>query len=244
MILHNGLFGFDRVSETLNYSGGDDREDFVKNLKTQPADWVYRNLEVTYTYNKNGHRCKDIEDIDLDNYLLFTGCSHTEGVGLRLEDTFAYKVSQELNCDYYNLGMAGTGIDILEYNLIAWLSKIKKKPKYLIVQWPDHSRFASLHPGYTNLLQNGTWTDSDPALRFIASAEESGFFQARKMISHNLVTSIAGSPILEVQFTSLESWSNECVWLKRLDLARDLCHAGIKSNLDITEKIVKHISIR
>jgi len=244
MIICNDFIGFETANQTISFTGGDEESLFLENLKTQPNDWFYKDLEISYTFNNNGHRCKNIEDIDLDNYLLFTGCSHTEGVGLRLEDTFPYKVSKALNCDYYNLAMGGTGIDVLEYNLVTWLSKIKKKPKHIIVQWPDHSRFSALFPGYENLLQSGTWSDDPNTLRFIASAEESGFFQARKMVSYSMIQNMVDIPILDVQFASLEIWSNACVWLKRIDLARDLCHSGIKSHEDITEKILKHISIR
>lgn len=244
MIIYNDFIGVETAGQVLPFSGGDNIEMFEENLKSQPKDWVYHTLDISYSYNNNGHRCKNIEDIDLDNYLLFTGCSHTEGTGLRLEDTFPYKVAKALNCDYYNLAMGGTGIDILEYNLITWLSKIKKKPKHLIVQWPDHSRFSALFPNYKNLLQSGRWRNSGDTLRFIACAEESGFFQARKMISYNMIKNMVDMPILDVQFASLEIWSNKCVWLKKIDLARDLCHSGIKSHEDITEKILKHISIR
>lgn len=244
MIICNDFIGFENAGKVVSFSGGDGQELFLENLKTQPDDWLYRKLSISYAYNNNGHRSKAIEDIDLDNYILFTGCSHTEGIGLRLEDTFPYKVAKALNCDYYNLAMGGTGIDVLEHNLVTWLSKIKKKPKHLIVQWPDHSRFAALSPGYKNLLQSGTWNRDPNALRFIASAEQSGFFQARKMISYNMIQNMVDMPILDVQFASLESWSNACVWLKKIDVARDFCHSGIKSHQDITENILKHISIR
>ena len=72
------------------------------------------------------------EDIDLDNYILVIGCSQTEGIGLKIEDTYPYLLSKNLNCDYYNLGICGTGIDVLNYNLVTWFTKIKKPPKLLI----------------------------------------------------------------------------------------------------------------
>lgn len=243
MILRDGLIGVDAAGQTLNFSSGDDQERFEELLQTMPQDWIYRTQEVTYCYNKYGHRCKELEDINLDNYILFTGCSHTEGVGLKLEDTFPYKVAEALNCDYYNFGMAATGIDVLEYNLTTWLSKIKKKPKHIVIQWPDHSRFTALFPGYKNILPSGTWSEDSETLRFIASAEQSGFVHARKMISYNMIRSMTDTPILDVQFASLDSWSNACVWLKKIDLARDMCHSGIKSHAEITENILKHISI-
>ena len=58
---------------TVKFSGGDQELFYEQNLIDQPDDWYYRSTDITYEYNSLGHRCKNIEDIDLDNYLLFSG---------------------------------------------------------------------------------------------------------------------------------------------------------------------------
>jgi hypothetical protein len=117
----------------------DSEERFNNNLKTQPLEWIYRSLPITYDYNSLGFRCKNHSELN-DNYILFSGCSHTEGVGLPLETTYPYLVSKEMNMDYYNLAVGGSGPDILFKNMVLFLSLIKHKPKVVIIQWPDQSR--------------------------------------------------------------------------------------------------------
>ena len=78
----NGFIGFDNPNTIYEWSGGDAKEKFLDHCKTLPDHWYYHNVPVTYNINENGHRSKKISDLDLDNYLLVTGCSITEGVGL------------------------------------------------------------------------------------------------------------------------------------------------------------------
>ena len=138
--LNDDFLGYHALEHNVLFSGSDTLEIYENNLKTKPIDWYYRTNQISYVRNKNGHRCKNIEDIDLNNYILTIGCSHTEGIGLKLEDTYPYLLSQMMNCDYYNLGIGGIGIDILNYNLVTWFSKIKNPPKLLVVQWPHRAR--------------------------------------------------------------------------------------------------------
>ena len=62
-------------------------------------------------YNSFGHRCKEIADLDFDNYVLFAGCSHTVGVGVTVKQSYPYRVAKKLKCDYYNLGLGDCVVD-------------------------------------------------------------------------------------------------------------------------------------
>lgn len=241
MILHEGFLGLEETNKVVYFTGGDERDMFERNSKRMPNDWEYFNEEISYVYNNLGHRSNNIDKINLNNYLLFIGCSHTEGIGLKLEKTYPYLTSKELECDYYNLSMAGTGFDVLEYNLIMWFSKIKQKPKAVVIQWPDHSRYVSLYPGYSNLLQSGRWMDDENTKRFMAMSEELGIVHARKQITRNLLKNIIDVPLVEINFTQHSGYSNDSLWLKRIDYARDLCHAGIKSHEMATKSLTEHI---
>ena len=70
-------------------------------------------LEYRPTDENNNFTGERAQEIILNNYILFTGCSHTKGVGLALEDTYPYLLAQKLNCDYYNLALGGTGQDVM-----------------------------------------------------------------------------------------------------------------------------------
>jgi len=242
MILYdNGLIGQHFFNCSDEFTSGDSEEQYLKNLQKMPDDWHYRNNKITYTYNSNGHRCKDISELNFDNYILFTGCSHTEGIGLALETSYPYLVSQSLNCDYYNLALSASGVDILEYNLLAWFLKFNKKPKYVFIQWPDHSRFMSLFPGYKHLLPNGSWCTTDEEKRFFVSGESTGFFNARKYITFNLLNEIIDVPKITVNLARLSTYDTHSLSWRKIDLARDLGHLGIKSHHILKNSILENL---
>lgn len=242
MIFLNGFLGNDDYNQSMAFVSGDSLEFFKENSKKMPDDWIYRNEHISYKFNSQGHRCKNLEEIDLSNYILFIGCSHTEGIGLPLEKTYPYITASELNCDYYNLSMAGTGFDVLEHNLIMWFHKVQQKPKFVVIQWSDHSRYVSLYPGYDKLMQSGRWMDDENTRRFMAASEELGIVHARKQITRNLLKSIIKVPIIELNFRQHSGYSNDGLWLKRSDLARDLCHAGIESHKNASKDLIEHIT--
>jgi hypothetical protein len=216
----------------------DTSELYAQHLKSEPADWYYRSANITYNYNSYGHRCKNIANIDLDNYILFSGCSHTYGEGLELEQTFPYLISEQLGMDYYNLGLGGTGIDVMEYNLLTWFRTIQKKPKFVVIQWTDHSRYAGKHENNQYLIEAGTWSCDAHIKKFICAAEESGLFNARKLITRNLLLAIIDVPVYEIHFNNHSAFAKDCIYIKRLDFARDMCHAGIVSNRHISEQLL------
>jgi hypothetical protein len=230
--------------KTVPFTGSDDKDRFSKSLREQPDDWIYRNKKVRYYYNKHGFRCKNFDEIDLDNYIIFTGCSHTEGVGLALEDTFSYKVSNHLKTDYVNLAIGGTGLDVLEYNLVTWFLKFKKKPKCVFIQWPDHSRYAGVFPKYEHIISIGSWRQEPTFKDFMVAGETSGFFCGRKYLTTKLLSNIIDVPIYSIQFTSLSSYQTYDLFIKKIDTARDLVHAGIKSNENTAKQIIDQLSMR
>jgi hypothetical protein len=241
MKFHNGLIGNEYNNRTLEWYSSDNEEKFIEHCKSLPEDWYYRNVKIEYKYNDNGHRSKQINELDFDNYILFTGCSHTEGVGIELDKTYPYLLSNLLNTDYYNMAVQGTGIDVVEYNLLTWFAKFNKKPKFVIVQWPDHSRFLSQYPGYENFIPNGTWSKGKEIEKFFAAAEMSGFYNARKNISYRLIHNVLDVPIIGVYISTLRAYDGKSISVRRIDKARDMQHSGIKTNEDTASRIFHHV---
>lgn len=240
MIFIKDFIGSGFPNKILEFYGSDSEEVFLENLKTKDENWYYRNKSITYKFNDLGHRCKSIEEIDLNNYILFVGCSNTEGVGVELEKTFPYMVSHELKCDYYNLALGGSGIDVVEHNLLTWFSKIKQKPKWVILQYPGYVRFAAKVTGYNSLIPCGTWTETKFAKRFIASADESGYFLARGHISSQLIQQVIDVPLLKINFGGIKEYDYGITY-RKLDHARDFSHAGINSHSRLTDLILEQI---
>jgi hypothetical protein len=243
MRFYDDFIGTDEHNQVNLFTCGDSKEQFDFNKTNQPDDWYYNNANITYDFNNKGHRCKNIEDVDLDNYVLFTGCSHTMGVGLELEKTYPYIASQQLGYDYYNLAIPATGIDVVEYNLLTWWFKIEKKPKYVFVQLPDHSRFVSYFHEYDHIVERGTWSGDDTDLRFIVNSEDTGFFNARKMLHLRTIKNIINVPIYTFNFGAQISYDYEDWHMKQLDKARDLSHSGILSNIEFAKQVCNRIII-
>lgn len=242
LLLNNDFIGYHPDEHSVLFSGGDTEESYQKNLKKQPSDWYYRDRQIVYNRNSNGHRCREIQDIDLDNYILFSGCSHSEGIGLELENTYPYLISKSLSCDYYNLSLGGTGYDALLYNLITWFSKVKRKPKVVIIQWPDYTRFISKCPPEYNknpdtLMGNGRWSTQIGVDKFLAIGHDIGFFETRRTMAYRLIKNLIDRPIIEVSYRD-SIFNADTVELLPLhkDYARDFLHYGIFSN-------IKHTSI-
>jgi hypothetical protein len=233
--LNNDFIGYHPKEHAVAFSGSDTKELYVQNLKSKPNDWYYRANPISYVRNMHGHRCSEIEDIDLDNYILFSGCSNAEGIGLELEKTYPYLVSKALKCDYYNLGIGGTGIDVLAYNLITWFSTVKQKPKLVIIQWSHHARFMSKVPSdpeQHSYYPFGPWSKEVEAGRFLLAGHDIGFFDTRRTMMYNLIKNVINCPIIEITPPNLK-FNNEAVLITSIknDYARDQLHSGIFSNI-------------
>lgn len=245
MRLLDDLIGVSDAGKTLYYSGSDSKKLFLSNQKEMPIDWYYRNKEITYRYNKHGHRCKEINDLDFSNYTLFLGDSFTEGVGLELEHTYAYLTANNLNTDYYNLGLGGTGLDYLIHNLIVWLSKYPK-PKYIVLFFTDHTRF--LAKGYNcvmNLVENGSWSRETDVEDFLVSGMATGYFDTRLDLFCIQIKNILMH--FQVPFANISVIHDSLPYMdvKTFDrdmtcVARDLQHPGIRTNQMISEYLVSY----
>lgn len=240
MKFYNDFIGLDESNSSKNFQGGDLEETFIESLKTQPDDWYYRTVEITYLINDYGHRCKSVKELDFDNYILISGCSHTQGVGLELEKTYPYLLSKKLDCDYYNMGLPATGIDVVEHNIVTWLFKYPKKPKAIIIQWPDYTRFLSNYPGYPTLIPNGSWTDDTFSKKLISAGDVTGIFNARKKLcSNNIKNAAQNIALVTFNYGGQTPVDEQTYFFRRLDLARDLSHSGIKSHENITNSVLE-----
>lgn len=245
MKFYDGFIGEDRASSTLEFSGGDNEDMFLENLKTQDADWYYRNAKIYYKFNSFGHRSVEIENLDFDNYFLVAGCSHTQGVGLELEKTYPYLLSEKLKIDYYNLGIGASGLDVMEHNLLLWFHRFKKKPKFVLLQWPDVSRYGScIQADGSHIIPMGAWQDDTVNKKFIIKGLENGMFFARKKLAYKLIMETITCPIINLSYSNQLGYDNDALHFKKVDVARDLSHLGMKSQLLITSALIEQPALQ
>lgn len=122
-------------SQTVYWITRDNEENFRKNPK--PG---YTETSITYSYNGHGFRTKEFDLSNGKRNILFLGCSHTEGIGLREEDTWVHKVSQHFpdhNC--YNLGIGGGSTDMVTRFLYNFSEVLR--PEVVFILWPSLTRF-------------------------------------------------------------------------------------------------------
>lgn len=177
----------------------------------------------TYEINRNGFRSPEFKK-DEPN-IVFLGCSHTVGVGVKLSDTFSHLVSQSLGLQNYNLGKGGgsnqTAFRLGHY----WIPKLK--PKIVVLMSPDRSRSeiimddAPINLGvHSKDSESGLW----PYLRLHMQHDENLRldFLAHTLALEKLSTDVGA------RFIGLECPHDLKIadqW-RGLDLARDLSHSG------------------
>jgi hypothetical protein len=135
-----------KSSQTFYWSGKDTENYFKDNLKNSQIKSYFEshgwdnNTSIEYTYNQYGYR--DKEFTDCLSYIAL-GCSITEGVGVKLEQTWPYLLSKKINYPIWNLGVGGCGLQtcyrILEY----WIEHLNVKGVFLLS--PPNDRFEMFH---------------------------------------------------------------------------------------------------
>lgn len=198
---------------------------------------------IFYRYNNLGHRCDNVENINLDDYILFVGCSHTEGVGLDVVQTYPHLTSLKLGCSYYNLSLTASGLDVAFYNTLMWLETYKK-PRFIVFQYPDSTRFSTMLMHTNNVVPYGSWTNIEEHSKLFVSANEQGLINFRNTCIYNLIESIVDIPILKLAFGTIKA-DSECIRIKPLDFAIDNLHYGPMTHMNCAQVIVdKYINAR
>tara|TARA_B100000029_G_scaffold3266_1_gene3979 strand:- start:3350 stop:5338 length:1989 start_codon:yes stop_codon:yes gene_type:complete len=143
---------------------------------------------IEYRFNNYGFRSdNDYYDVfysdNDEDYIIGLGCSHTEGVGVSLEDTWLEKLGKKLGVKTVNLGLSGAGVDYCIYQLIqiyqekSMIDNIKgnfqdigitsnywhyhKVPLQVYVLRPPDARLSIITSQEINCFQDGNFAASD-----------------------------------------------------------------------------------
>lgn len=131
----------------LNWHFSDDQKKFKRNLEiykklNSPAYnslKYYTHNPVTYKLNHFGFRDEPLSSKpkELD---LFLGCSFTFGTGLRLEDTWTYKLTDKLKYPTLNAGLPGSGV-MTQFRALLYLSNKFKIRNIFHIAILSHTRY-------------------------------------------------------------------------------------------------------
>jgi hypothetical protein len=217
------------ANQEIDWLPMDTEELYNENLKTkyyllQKNNWI----DQPFTYKFNSHGFRSDEFVDQAS-ILFLGCSMTVGIGVPYDTTWAKIVANTLNLKCYNLGIGGSSNDAAFRFALTWLSKLKPSICVFCQTFSDRmeiysgkniiSNIASILPEF----YLGTWQ----------SAEENKFLLAEK--NKLAIQNICSTNNIKFVHANVKEFV-------AVDLARDLCHPGIKSNLQFKDLILSRIN--
>lgn len=158
------------------------------------------NETIVDLYNSSGHRCKELEEINLRNHFIVLGDTAGISAHLPIEETFPYILSKKLKIDYYNLSVANGGVDAMKYNLFTWIKKIAK-PKVIIVACEFNN--AVMLSG-DDLSSIATANLDNPNVKELMNyGNLSGFFNARNYVFDQLLYYANNIPVYHL------NWENK-----------------------------------
>lgn len=222
------------AGKTLKWLVSDTQKLYVENLRTRKYllvknGWLpFKNID--YSFNSHGFRCDEFSNEDS---IIFLGCSFTAGVGLSLEDTFAYLIAKKLNLKLINLGIGSSGVNT-SYRLGSyWIPRLK--PKIVVYMEPDYARLdlvvgdtptfllPNLVPNELKKFYEDYWLADDT--NFYLNGEKSKLALKHICLTNNI--KFFSGPIFH--------------YLMYKDHARDLSHAGIISHKHCAEYILNSL---
>lgn len=125
--------------QTLYWAGSDKRESWLKNMKdSKVAEYLKsygwdNEYAIEYVYNSHGFRDEEFDE--RPNYIA-VGCSFTEGIGLRNNQSWPRKLSKLLGVHVWNLGIGGASADTCFRILEHYIDLLKPQAVFLLLPPP------------------------------------------------------------------------------------------------------------
>jgi hypothetical protein len=221
----NGKFLPMDINCEKNFAEKDTKAFYKKNLEIMPADWEYRNKNVTYTINKDYYRTSNFKTIDWANSIVIFGCSYVFGVGIDDNDTITEQLSKLTNRPVINMGSPGSSITYNFHNNLI-LKNHYPTPYAVVNVWTNYYRDIIYYKKSVNNI--GSWSKNIEYAKILFSEEDhiktEGYFNI-------LATKTIWSNTKYVDFTyfpeSAKVYGLNLIHIT--DKARDLQHPGSQS---------------
>jgi hypothetical protein len=220
------------ANKTYSWFSTDTIEQYSYNIKNRRNDLIkfeWLNKQISYSINSLGFRGPEFNQAES---IIFLGCSHTLGIGLKYEDTWPCLVSSSLNLQCINLATNGSSNDTAFRMAFHYVPEFK--PKIVMLLSPAETRLEVIENNKSHRL-----TVHDDQLPFLGKWKK--FYQS--WVSNNTNTFLNREKnILAIREICKQN-SVKFLYLKDtdiepLDLARDLKHFGKISNINLKEKFL------
>ena len=232
-----------RANTTANWCSSDQQDSY------NPVDNAYTEQDVTYQFNEYGLRC---DSLTSNTKNIFLGCSGTEGIGIRLSETWSYLLNQKLQeSDYVSFAIAEHGIDT-QANILYWYSRFfQNVPENIFILSPPFGRRTlklGKNTGCFSYIPG--WTLGEYPVNIDALCTDKHFTEYMTMHSLQKIDLIARYWNANVYFSMWNSDKQDRETISRYDfnyleypfttdqlpdLARDKQHPGAKTNQIIAD---------
>lgn len=227
------------TDNSLNFSSTDSEEQFLKNLKQQPQDWLWRRSQVQYSLNSQLYRAREWKEYNWNSSILLLGCSLAYGVGVDDTQTISHYINLRSKFPVINLGQNGAGLSFLLTNSII-LKEYKVKPMAVIYLWPQRSRQTE-YKSLTKTFSHGAWNLDDSWMQPLVLNDVHNRIWAEYAIRNMRV--LWDCPVIEGSFYEDMAEIAGCDRFSFIDYARDLMHPGPKTNAQVAYNLYQKIPL-
>jgi hypothetical protein len=193
----------------------------IDRVNTTADTWDSDNSNlVKYEFNDYGYRSpydyKSLLDVDK---IVCIGCSFTEGIGLDIEETWPYLLSQHIGLPYINLGKAGGSDGYMMWQLMNVLKNVQAKDIFVLS--PPPGRFFELSD--TTFQSRQAWDVETPTETY------SNFYELNTFVLSALCDRYKIRHINSYQYGEGQWWTK----------AKDNQHFGPDYHIKIAEEFYK-----
>ena len=219
------------ANQTLLWHGTDTEELYHHNLINNPEMLKQYDCPFTYKFNQFGFRSDEFDSSAAS--IMFLGCSHTAGIGLPVESTWAHIVSTSLKLKNYNLGIGGSSNDTAFRMSYHWIENLR--PSIVIFLSTEPTRL-ELHT-VDNKIED-------------LSVHPNSFADADKFMRHwhgndiNCNMNYLKNTLAVQQLCNnrgIKYLQEEALQVHALDKARDLQHFGTRTNRRIAAMLLSKL---
>lgn len=226
-------------NQSLKWFPMDTEKLYLQNLSKFNGENNWKDVDISYDFNSYGFRC---DEFTSDNNIVFLGCSHTLGVGLPLENTFAYNVSKSLNLKMCNLGKGGGALDTCFRLAYYWLNILQ--PKIVVCQMPEETRL-ELRDNLSNVENVDLWriesllhyTHRFYKRHWVRFPEQYILHQHKNLLA---IKSLCQQ--LNIKLVVLDQNILTSITSRDRDYARDLAHFGCKTHEKLANIVLGKIN--
>lgn len=175
---------------------------------------------VEYQFNDYGYRCPyDYKSLLDTDKIVCIGCSFTEGIGLDIEQTWPYLLSQHIGLPYINLGKAGGSDGYVVWQIMNVIKNIQSKNIFVLI--PPTGRFFELTD--TTFESRQAWDVETPTTSY------SNFYELNSFVLTTICDRYKIPYINSLEFSPGQTWSK----------AKDNQHFGSDYHIKIAEEFYK-----